>query len=198
MLDGHASYLERAAAKIKRFTANGGGLVVSMAPRFEAHPSLRKSFVAATEFLQPFGLGYRSSLASPADLGFTNIQAIPYPVYFSAFPAAQLLHQDRVGQIQLNSQEKAIALNTINYAVYGRPELLPLLTALYSTGSTNNLNAPLPTGGVNNFVDTVVMTDIPGEHESVGPLGGGPGRTCGFGRPRGGGVCVQSSVGGRV
>jgi len=81
-------------------------LVMSMAPRWTAYPRIRPVFIAANEILQPFGLAYRSSRAEPADLGFTNIQSIPYPIYFSAFPAAQMLYQDRVGQIQLNSQQK--------------------------------------------------------------------------------------------
>jgi hypothetical protein len=89
-------------------------------------------------------------------MGFTNLQVIPYPQYFSAFPAAELLHQDRIGMIQLDSLARATALNTINYAANGQPQLLSQLMAVYS-GVTNNGTVPASVGNV-SFFDVVTLS----------------------------------------
>jgi hypothetical protein len=153
---------------IKEFTARGGGLVMTLTPRFHAYPIIRPSFNQANAILQSFGLAYRSSLATPADYGFTNIQVIAYPPYFSAYPAAQLLHWDRVGQMRLGAQEKAIALNTITYAVQGRPDLLSSLTAVYSTGTTNTGAARPTDASMGSLVD---VTALAGAQANSGRLG---------------------------
>ena len=155
--DWHTSFDNRAVDCINRFTARGGGLVMAVTPRFLVYPRIRPAFVQANGILSPFGLAYRTSLAVPADYGFTNVQTLPYPPYFSAFPAAQLLHQERLGQVRLNSLSRAIALNTINYASSGQPNLLAALAAVYS-GTTNSGGAQLLSGQSVNFVDVVSLT----------------------------------------
>ena len=176
VLDGHARYDENWVGQIKKFTAGGGGLVMSMTPRYVIYTKIQPAFDYANEILQPFGLAYRAILAIPADFGFTNVQAIAYPSYFTALPAAQLLHQDRVGQTSLGAQEKAIALNTINYAVYGRPDLLASLTAMYATGTTNSIGGQptdaspdTPVGAsMGSLIDAVTLT---GAQASTNRLG---------------------------
>ena len=138
--------------QLMAFAAQGGGVVITFTPWLYVHNQIRPPFTRANTFLSPFGLEYRPSLGQPADHGFTNIQSVPYPITFSAFPAAQLLYQDRQGQVQLDNLEKAIALNTITYTVSGRPDLLLALTAAYS-GMTNTVAAT----GESNFVDAVFM-----------------------------------------
>jgi len=157
--DWHTHYNKTSLAQIQEFTAGGGGLVMSVLTKHLVYPKIRPSFLHANNILQPFGLAYRSSLATPADYGFTNIQSIPYPAYFSAYPAAQMLHADRVGQFQMDSLSKAIALNTINYAGGNDPDLLSALMAVYS-GTTNNGTVQLPSGENVNFMDAVTMTGV--------------------------------------
>jgi hypothetical protein len=154
VVDGHARYVERIAGLVNQFSANGGGLVSSMAPYFVTYLRIRPAFTGVNQMLAPFNLAYRPSLASPADLSFTNIQSVPYPTLFSAFPAAGLLHQDRLGQIHLDSQQKAIALNTIMYAASGQPQLLSQLTSVYS-GTTNGI-IQYP-GNAGDFVDVATL-----------------------------------------
>jgi hypothetical protein len=154
LVDGHARYLERATGVIQQFSANGGGMVMSLTPRFVVYPKIRPAFESANAILSPFGMLYRSSLAAPADLTFTNIQTVPQPIYFSAFPAADLLHQDKVGQIKLDSQQKVIALNTITYAVAGQPQLLSELTSVYAGTTNNGVQYP---GNAGNLVDVVTL-----------------------------------------
>jgi hypothetical protein len=164
LIDGHARYLERLTGLIQQFNANGGGMVISLTPRFVIYTKVRPVFPAINEILDPYGLAYRASLATPADLTFTNVQSVPYPQDFIAFPAASMLYQDRVGQIKLDSQQKVIALNTIAYASVGQPQLLSQLTAVYS-GITNNGTA---TGNASNLVDVVVLD---GSQASTNQLG---------------------------
>lgn len=160
VLDGHVRYDENWVQQIEKFNANGGGLAMSMTPFFDLHTVVRPPFDYANEILQPFGLAYRNSLATPAVYRTNvfpppNIQAIPYPIYFSAFPAAELLYADRIGQIQLDSQQKAIALNTIAYASVSRPDLLSQLTAVYSGTTNSNIQYP---GSAGDFVTVVRLT----------------------------------------
>jgi len=154
--DWHTHYNQTSLAQIQQFTAAGGGLVMGVLTRHIIYPKIRPSFGHANDILRPFGLAYRSSLAVPADYGFTNIQSVPYPDYFSAIPAAQMLHADRLGQIQMDNLSKAIALNTINYASAGQPDLLNTLMSIY-TGITNTGAAQLPSGENISFVDVVTL-----------------------------------------
>lgn len=153
VLDGRARFDPSWVPTIENFCANGGGLVMTLTPRFAAYPTILPPFIYANEILQPYGLAYRPNITAPVDLTVTNVQAMPDPVEFDAFPAAELLHADRVGQIQLDGQQKAIALNTITYAVDGRPQLLSLLSAVYA-GTTNT---PTLTDTNVNFVDAVTL-----------------------------------------
>ena len=153
VLDGHARYDPGWIPAIQNFCANGGGLVMSLTPRFAAYPNIVPAFNYANQILQPYNLAYRPNITGPVDFTLTNVQTVPYPVEFDAFPAAELLHEDRMGQIQLDGQQKAIALNTISYAIDGQPQLLSQLTAVYE-GTTNT--APY-TGPSGNFVDVVTM-----------------------------------------
>lgn len=162
--DWHCHYSQRGVDRIKKFTANGGGLVLSVIPKFIAYPKMRPSFEVANEILQPFNLAYRPSLVTPADLTFTNVQVVPFPIYFEAFPAAELLYQDRVGPLKLDSQQKVIALNTIAYSSVGQPSLLSQLTAVYA-GATNNAAY---SGGASNLVDVLVLN---GAQASTNKLG---------------------------
>lgn len=154
IVDGHARYVERVASVVNQFSANGGGLVVSMAPYFVTYLRIRPAFTGVNQMLAPFNMAYRPSLAAPADLSFTNIQSVPYPTLFNAFPAAYWLHQDRVGQVRLDSQQKAIALNTMMYAASGQPQLLSQLTAVYSGITNSGIQYP---GNAGDFVDVVSL-----------------------------------------
>ncbi len=161
----NASFDDAIVAQIAQLNAQGTGLVMTSEPWLLAHEGIKPAFYQANSLLQPYGLGYRPSTAIPRDLSFTNVMAFPYPVYFSAFPAAELLGQDHLGSIHLDSLEKEIALNTINTAINVRPDLMETLTAL-STGSTNSLSGP--SSGVSSFVDNVVMS---GSQASTNQLG---------------------------
>lgn len=154
VLDDEARYVERITGLVNQFTAEGGGLVLSATPRYVTYLTTRPAFPAANSMLAPFNLAFRPSLASPADLTFTNIQSVPHPVEFAALPAAELLYADRVGQIRLDGQQKAIALNTIMYASAGQPQLLQQLSAVYA-GTTNGV-IQYP-GNAGDFVNVVVM-----------------------------------------
>src|SRR5207247_654721 len=109
-------------------------------------------FPQVNALLEPFGLTYRPSTTILQDMSFTNISVLPYPNYFEAFPAAELLGQDRLGQVRLTSLEKSIALNTIDYALNARPELLSALTAL-SSGVSNDTSDSANQPG--SFIDVV-------------------------------------------
>ena len=148
---------DRFATRLSEFISSGGGLVITFVPWNFVHlrSAPQPAFGRANALLEPFGLAYRPSLTQPADFGFTNIQAFPYPVYFKAFPAADLLHQDRQGQIQLSSLERAIAMHTVTYSVDGRADLLAALTAVY-TGSTNG-NTALPASYPSTFMDVAAL-----------------------------------------
>lgn len=162
VLDGHARGMDRIAGAVKQFTASGGGLVMSLTPRYAVYLNVQPAFLAANDILAPFSLCYRPSLASPADLSFTNVQSVPYPPEFNAFPAARMLYEDRLGTRQLNGQEKAIALNTINYAVNARPDLLPSLTSVYSSGTTAATGGTPVSGTISSFVDATVIAAAQG------------------------------------
>jgi hypothetical protein len=149
VVNGHARYLEWGVEPIRQFAARGGGVVMSMAPRFVVYPQMRPAFGAANDILQPYGLAYRSSLATPADLSFTNIAPVPPPPYFNARAAADLLLRDRKGEVHLDSLQKVTALNTITYAVHGKPQLLAQLTAIYA-GASETIVYP---GSAGDFVE---------------------------------------------
>lgn len=154
VVDGLASYVERLGGLIQQYAANGGGLVVSVTPRFVVYPKVRPVFPVLNQILQPYALAFRSSLAVPVDLTFTNIQTVPHPDYFIAFPAAALLHQDKVGQRKLDSQQKVIAFNTISYAVVGQPQWLAQLTAVYAGTTNPGIQYP---GDAGDLVDVVTL-----------------------------------------
>jgi hypothetical protein len=143
--------------RLSDYVASGGGLVITFVPWRFVHlqQTLQPAFWRVNALVQPFGLVFRPSLTQPTDFGFTNIQAAPYPDWFDAFPAAALLCQDRLGQVQLDSLQRAIAMNTIAYAVDGRPDLLAALTAVYA-GSTNG-NTTLPAYYPSIFMDVVTL-----------------------------------------
>src|SRR5258708_5327778 len=130
-------------------------MVAPFLPWRFVYGGIQEPFPSANRLIRPFGLAWRPSLTQPKDWGFTNIQAYAYPIYFSAFPAADLLSQDRLGQIRLDALEKVIALQTIPYASAGAPDLLAGLISVYSS-STNN--SPPPVGGATNFVDLLAFS----------------------------------------
>jgi len=170
VINFHGPYTERFMTRAAAFVANGGGLVSTFLPWRYVHGRLRPMFGRVNALLQPFGMAYRSSLTQPGDFGFTNIQSVAYPVDFQAYTAATLLHQDRIGQIQLGGQERAIALNTIAYAADGQPDLLAALTAIYSTGTTNSSDGTQSSDStMGSVVDVVTMT---GAQASTNYLGG--------------------------
>jgi hypothetical protein len=140
---------------IRDFTAQGGGLVVTMMPWLQLHGGIQEQFGQVNDLLQPYGLAYRPSTMYPAELGFTNIVAQAYPTYFSAYPAATLLGQDRLGRIHMTSLEKVIALNTINSAINARPDVMGDLTTLSSGGT---LGSALQSVNASSFSDFVVLT----------------------------------------
>lgn len=144
--------------RVTSFVASGGGLVTTFLPWPYVHGEgfPMPTFNKVNTLLEPFGMAYRASLIQPADFGFTNIAVAPYPSYFSAFPAAQLLHQNRLGQVQLDSLQKATALHTLAYAADGHLDLLAALNAVYATGTTN---APSETTvpGLGSIADVVML-----------------------------------------
>ena len=153
VLDWHAGFDETTRAQLAAATARGVGLVVTVSPWELVHGSIQPAFYQVNDLLAPYGLAYRPSTMLVNDLGFTNLSAQPYPNYFSAYPAAELLGQDRLGQTRLSSLEKMIALNSINMAINARPDLLPELTSL-SSGSTGGTPAAV---GATGFSDVVVL-----------------------------------------
>ncbi len=170
VLDGHANYDENWVPAIEAFTAAGGGLVMSLTPRYVIYTTVQPAFDYANEIMQAFGLAYRNNLATPAlyrtnVFSPPNLQTVPYPIYFSAFPAAEMLYADRIGQIQLDSQQRAIALNTIAYASVGRPDLLSQLTAVYSGTSNNVIQYP------GNPGDSVMVLNLAGAQATTDRLG---------------------------
>jgi hypothetical protein len=142
-----------AVAQIATFNLAGGGLVMVVTPWAISYPQATPGFVNANLLLDPFGLALRNSQNGPVDSGYTNIFSQPWPRCFSAFPAADLLAQDRQGQIRLSGLEKSIALGTINYTLTARPDLLSALMSAYS-GRT----ADVATGPAGSFADVVVLT----------------------------------------
>jgi hypothetical protein len=157
VVDFDGPYTERFMTRAMEHVANGGGLVVTYLPWRDVHSAIKPMFNRVNKLLEPFGMAYRSSLTRPVDYGFTNIQAVPYPpILFNAFPAAELLRDERRGQIKLTSLEKAIAMSTIAYAADRQPDRLAALTAAY-TGSTNLNGAPLPEVLPGNFTDVLAL-----------------------------------------
>ncbi len=156
------AFLERVA----EFVANGGGLVVTFAPRRDYTGRLAPTFERINALLKPFGLAYRSSLTQLNDLNVTNVSSTAYaPMLFNAFPAAELLRKNRLGQVQLDSLQRAIALNTISSAADNRPDLLSALSAAFS-GSSNNIAGGA--GSLGSFADMLVF---PGAQANANRLG---------------------------
>jgi hypothetical protein len=122
-------YTPEAVAQIAVFNAAGGGLVMAATPWAISYMVEQPEFVSARQLLHPFGLAYRDSQVQPADGGFTNIAAQPWPAHLSAFPAADLLRAERAGAIRLSGYDKFTALGAINYTLSARPDLLCELTA---------------------------------------------------------------------
>jgi hypothetical protein len=160
-----ANFDEGTVAAMAEFTAAGGGLVMTVTAWDLIHGGVKQQLDDANSLLQPFGLSYRPTTENPADESLTNILAQPYPAYFSAFPAAELLGQDHQGKIHLTSLEKIIALNTINSVAGARPDLLPKLAAISGGGGATSSTEP---AGVSGFVDAVVL---PGTSASTNGLG---------------------------
>jgi hypothetical protein len=153
-VDWNAPYDDAVVAQIAQFVAQGGGLVVTMNPWLLAHEGVKPAMGQINGLIQPYGLAYRPSTEIPTDLNFTNVLQQAYPVYFSAYPAAQLLGEDHLGQIQLDSLQRVIALNAINSAVNVRPDLMDELTAM-SAGLTNFASGSVPSTGASSFVNLV-------------------------------------------
>jgi len=153
--------------QISTFNALGGGLVVEFLPWSFVHGTILEPFPTVNSLVNPFGLAYCPTQTQPVDFGFTNVQAIPYPDYFSAFPAANLLYQDRLGQIQLDSLARLTSLHTIAYASTVSPDLLAALMEVYA-GTTNSAVSTAAGGGVNGFADTVVMSGSQADANRLG------------------------------
>lgn len=156
VVDFHGDYTERFFTRLKEFAANGGGVVATFLPWRYVHGGVRPKFTRVNDVLAPFGMAYRTSLTQVGDYGFTNIQATPYPpLLFNGFPAADLLRQDKLGQLQLTSLEKAIAMHTVAYAADRQPERLAALSAVYS-GSSGGAVPPVALPG--NFADVSALS----------------------------------------
>jgi len=155
VVEWSTNFDDTVAAQIGYLTSHGVGLVVAMSPWEMLHGGIQPAFGQVNQLLQPFGLLYRPSTTIPQDLSFTNVQSAAYPEYYSAYPAATLLGEDHVGQIKLDSLQKVIALNTINYVLNARPDLMEELTALSEGGSTNVGGLPPVSAGP--FSDVVVL-----------------------------------------
>jgi hypothetical protein len=159
VIDFHGGYTEQFMTGVAEFMARGGGLVCTFMPWRYVHGGLQPRLGQVNALLEPFGMAYRSSLTQPADFGFTNVASVAYPIYFNAFPAAKMLHENREGKIQLDSLARAIALNTIAYAADGRSDLLASLTAVYSTGSTNVSDITEPASAdMGSLVNVITLT----------------------------------------
>ena len=159
VLDFSAAYSGEFIDQLSAFVAAGGNLVVTYAPWRHVKGRIQAAFLRVNELLEPFGMAYRSSMSQPRDLSFANIQPNPYPPgLFSAFQAADLLFQDRKGKIQLDSLQRAIALNTVAYAADGQPDLMAQLAAVY-TGSTNNALGAL-TGNLGSFAEVLTLKGV--------------------------------------
>lgn len=147
---------EQFLTQVAQFIANGGNVVAIFVPWKCVTSGNRQKVDEINTLLQPFGIAYRYSLTQPCDDDFTNVQLEPYPpMLFNAFQAAALLGQDRLGQIQLDSLQRAIAHNTVAYAADGQPDLMAALASIYS-GSSNNVIGAL-TGHLGSFEDQVVL-----------------------------------------
>src|SRR5262249_1035012 len=121
--DMHGRFTERYYTRLSEFATNGGGVVMTYLPWRNVHSVIKPQYERINAFLQPYGLAYRSSLTRPTDFNFTNVQVFAYsPILFNGFPAAQVLREDRLGQIQLSSLEKAIAMHTVSYTADRKPD----------------------------------------------------------------------------
>ena len=160
-------YSDAFIQEVSTFNALGGGLVVELLPWSYVHGVILEPFPTVNRLVNPFGLAYCPIQTQPVDFGFTNVQAIPYPTFFSAFPAAGLLYQDRLGQIHLDSLARLTSLHTIAYASTVSPDLLTALMAVYS-GTTNNGITTTPGGGASSFVDTVVLSGAQADTNRLG------------------------------
>ena len=157
VIDFHGPYTERFMTRASEFVANGGGLVATFLPWNYVHREIKPMFGRVNALLQPFGMAYRASQTKPADFSFTNMAAFPYPpILFNAFPAAEILRENRMGSIRLTSLEKAVAMNTVAYSADGNPERLAALSAVYS-GNANGPTTPHGTGSMGQFADVVTL-----------------------------------------
>ncbi len=158
VVDFHLGFSDVFMRRAADFTANGGGLVATFLPWRFIHGTRRPLFDIVNNLLQPFGIAYRASLTQPSDLGFTNIQTVPFPNSFQAFPAAESLYKDRKGLSRLDSLEKATAVHTMAYAADGKPDLLSELNAVYTSGRTNiNRNVEPPSDTMGSLTDVLVL-----------------------------------------
>src|SRR5206468_5532047 len=79
VVDFHGSYTERFMSRAAQFATNGGGIVTTFLPWRYVHREIKPRFERVNKLLKPFGMAYRQTITRPADYGFTNIQAVPYP-----------------------------------------------------------------------------------------------------------------------
>jgi hypothetical protein len=166
IVEWNTNFDDTVAAQIAYLNSQGVGLIVSTSPWEMVHGGIQSAFGQVNALLQPFGLAYRPSTTIFQDMGFTNVQPEPYPAYFSAYPAATLLGQDHLGQITLDSLQKAIALNTLNYALNARPDLMDELTALAGGGSTNTV--ALPAVSATGFSDVALLNGSQASTNQIG------------------------------
>jgi hypothetical protein len=167
VMDFNARYTKRYFTRLTEYAANGGSVVITYLPWRDVHGGLHPEFTRINTFLQPYGMAYRTSLTPPSDFMFTNVQPNPYPpILFNGFPAAELLRESRLGQVQLSSLEKVIAMHTVSYAADRQPATLAALTAIYSGSSTNNPNtaATVP----DNFADILSLTGSQADTNYIG------------------------------
>ncbi len=167
VLDFRGQYGDRLAAVASEYAEQGVGIVAACAPAKSSDAPALATFEQVNTLLRPFGIAFRSSAVRLNDLALTNLQIAPYPPsLFNAFPAAELLHQNRLGQAHLTSLEKVLALNTMSYAADGQPELLAALASAYS-GSSNSVVGVL-NGTLGSFSDAVVLTGAAANSNRLG------------------------------
>ncbi|HET7626063.1 MAG TPA: hypothetical protein VFM25_12440 [Verrucomicrobiae bacterium] len=167
VLDLQGEYEDEFFERVAEFLASGGALIATISSsngRQEEFASVLHPF---NTLLKPFGLAFRSTLSQLNDLDITNLQSVVYPpILFNAFPAAQLLYENRRGQVQLSSLEKTLALHTISYAIDGQADLLTAMTAVY-LGSPSSVGE-LKAGGVGSFDDVISLTGVQASASRIG------------------------------
>ena len=144
-------FSQEAVEKVVLFNVAGGGMVMAVTPWAISYMVEHPEYVSAQLVLHPFGLALRGSQMQPFDSGITNIMATPWPSYFSAFPASDMLRAERQNRIQMSGFDKMMALGAINNTLLARPDLLCDLTGLCANPSA------VGAGTASSFVDLTVM-----------------------------------------